>query len=48
MDYASCMGSLRYLGMTQINIIYAVNKLANTQEDQEKLTLKHSLISYDL
>jgi hypothetical protein len=27
-DFASCIGSLIYLGMTQCNIIYEVNKLA--------------------
>jgi hypothetical protein len=27
-DYASCVGSLIYLGMTRVDIVYAVNKLA--------------------
>lgn len=27
-DYASCVGSLIYLGMTKVDIMYAVNKLA--------------------
>ncbi len=27
-DYASCVGSLIYLGMTRVDIVYAINKLA--------------------
>jgi len=40
-DYASCIGSLIYLGMTRVDIIFAVNKLAKFTINQAKSILMH-------
>jgi hypothetical protein len=40
-DYASCIGSQIYLGMTRTDILYAVNKWQSSLNAQERNTLKH-------
>jgi hypothetical protein len=40
-DYASCIGSQIYLGMTRTDVLYAVNKWQSSLNAQERNTLKH-------
>jgi hypothetical protein len=57
-DYASCVGSLIYLGMTRVDILYAVNKLAKFTHKPGKVHFEamihllrylrdHSQVSWD-
>jgi uncharacterized hydantoinase/oxoprolinase family protein len=46
-DFASCVGSLIYLGMTRTDIAYAVNKLAK-YANLEKNTSKHYFTYCDI
>jgi hypothetical protein len=45
-DIASCIGSRIYLGMTRTDIIYAMNKLANSQTPLERNISMHYSMYY--
>jgi hypothetical protein len=47
-DFASCIGSLIYLSMTQADIIYAVNKMAKLTRKPDKCTSRHLFIYYNI